>query len=615
MLDPFDRAGAVALPRPVRVLRLRIAGTRSVEPLGAFDREFRLDAGLTVLVADNLRGKTSVLELITWCLRGTPRAGLQGVVRSWLSTVECDALVAGRPLEFRLRLRGGTLVEGRVVSADTELVHATDETSYGERVAALMMELLHLEPLESQSSRSASGRNTYGWPSYFGAMYLPAGREPALLGDDVMGGMPGRLLQVFLDLPGAAVLTRLKAFRDSVVSAARAAAADAQRLRDLMARKRAEADRRLTDARAALAELDGKEPVALSTVVDDITRLSRAVVAAEAESRDALKTFDLIKRQRQHDEMRLADLREHDAARQLFYALDPAACPRCEAPVTDERRAAEKRHATCAVCARPLGARDHADDQEVEREAHYRLTASRDAEKLARDNADDHVRRAARLRDALADAERRLTDADGAARMAARSDLAREVARWEGSVAALDSTAIPGAPTHPTEQSVLDAAIDALEAGRNAASERLFDELDRRIADLARRFGFRDLERVQIDKQARLKVFKTGGPVENFSGQSPGERLRLRIAVVVALLQVGHGHGNASHPGFLMIDSPCAEEVQDADAAALLHALERLCAETPDLQILVTTADEGLVRRTLSEATVIAPPAPGAPLW
>jgi len=50
----------------------------------------------------------------------------------------------------------------------------------------------------------------HGWPAYFGALYLPAARSAALLGDVVMGGLPGRLLQVFLDLPAAGVLTKVK---------------------------------------------------------------------------------------------------------------------------------------------------------------------------------------------------------------------------------------------------------------------------------------------------------------------------------------------------------------------------------------------------------------------
>src|SRR5690348_15391803 len=108
----FDEQGFApelsgAFPRPVQVRRLRIAGTRSVPPLGPFDSEMRFGPGLTVLAADNLRGKTSVFELLTWCLRGSPRSGLQGVVRTWLSRLDCDAVVAGRALGFRLTIEAG----------------------------------------------------------------------------------------------------------------------------------------------------------------------------------------------------------------------------------------------------------------------------------------------------------------------------------------------------------------------------------------------------------------------------------------------------------------------------------------------------------------------------
>jgi hypothetical protein len=59
---------------------------------------------LTALVASNLKDKTSVLELITWCLRGSPRAMLQADVRRWLTQLELDATIAGQPMGFRLSL-------------------------------------------------------------------------------------------------------------------------------------------------------------------------------------------------------------------------------------------------------------------------------------------------------------------------------------------------------------------------------------------------------------------------------------------------------------------------------------------------------------------------------
>ncbi len=125
----------------------------------------------------------------------------------------------------------------------------------------------------------------------------------------------------------------------------------------------------------------------------------------------------------------------------------------------------------------------------------------------------------------------------------------------------------------------------------------------------------RDLDRVKIDRAARLEVYKVGGPKEWFGKQSPGERLRLRIAVVVALLRVGTQFGLATHPGLLLIDSPKAEEVQPVDATALLGELERLAAEMPGLQVILTTADEALAQKVLTKSNIIAPAEPGGPLW
>jgi DNA repair exonuclease SbcCD ATPase subunit len=623
---------ATALPRPIQLLRLRVAGSRSVEPRGNFEREFRFDAGLTVLAADNLRGKTSVFEMITWCLRGSPRSNLQGVVRSWLSRLECDAVVAGRPLGFRLTLSAGELVEGRVLSATNaeslaraqtarpgsgvvEVLHASDQDTFAVRVEALMMELLHLERLDYVSSRAATGNATFGWPAYFGALYLPPGGEAALLGDVVVGGLAGRLLQVFLDLPGAALLTRLKTARDQRDDADRAAEDDATRMWQLLESQRHIAMRRLDQVRSELAEL--ANPPATADILAAVSALTASAVMAEAGLREARETYEALRWQRRVDEKRLNDVLEHEAARILFHALDPQVCPRCEAPIRPARRVAERSDGVCAVCTEPIdhGAADHPDAKAAEQEARWRLTASRDAEKLAAKHRDEVAVHVTARRRELADAESRLAAAQGGEIEERRRGLVNEVARLEGKVAAWESLPVSAESRRDEVRVVLDAAVAILTDAQAAASDDLFDELNTDIAGLARDFGFRNLDHVVIDRAGRLQVFKAGGPREWFRTQSPGERLRLRIAVVVALLRMGHRHGVATHPGLLLIDSPRSEEVQDDDAAALLIALEQLCAETPGLQILVTTADEHLVRRTLRRSAVITPPGPGRPLW
>lgn len=69
-----------------------------------------------------------------------------------------------------------------------------------------------LQPLVNSFKETST--QTHGWPAYFGAVYLPAGGDKALLGEVTSNGLPGRLLQVFLDLPAAAALTRVKTVHD-----------------------------------------------------------------------------------------------------------------------------------------------------------------------------------------------------------------------------------------------------------------------------------------------------------------------------------------------------------------------------------------------------------------
>jgi hypothetical protein len=269
------------------------------------------------------------------------------------------------------------------------------------------------------------------------------------------------------------------------------------------------------------------------------------------------------------------------------------------------------------VCTEPTkpAALDPAEAAAVQQEAQWRLVASQDAEELARRHLDDNAGYAGERRRALADAESALTAARAGEADERRRALVDRVARLEGAVDAWESLPTPGRQPPADLRTVLDAAVAELTELQSAASNTLFEELNADIAVLAREFGFRNLDRVVADRAGRLQVYKTGGPREWFSTQSPGERLRLRIAVVVALLRIGHRHRVATHPGLLLIDSPRSEEVQDDNAAALLIALEQLCETTPGLQVLVTTADEELVARTLTASTIISPPGPGQPLW
>jgi hypothetical protein len=298
----------------------------------------------------------------------------------------------------------------------------------------------------------------------------------------------------------------------------------------------------------------------------------------------------------------------------LFHGLDPAACPRCEAPVASERKAREADSHTCAVCTQPVALDD---DDQAAREAEAELLAALEASSRAEAAVLEALERAeqvsADLSEQLEAAEAELRQARDSAATQERASLELAVARAEGALAVLPGDDDP-VPVDPASE-VLDALVQELEADLVEASGGLFDELGGEIAGLARDFGIESVTEVRINRAASLRIFKGGVDAGGFSAQSPGERLRLRIATVLALLRVGHRRGIATHPGLLMLDSLKAEEVQDADAAALLDALVRAAAETHGLQVLTTSADQALPVGRLPDNAVIAPASHDEPLW
>lgn len=108
--------------RSLRVARLRLRGTKiGPHGTGPFDATFDFPAGVVMAVGANLRGKTTLLEAIALCLRGEPRE-LQRDAAAWLTEVDCDVEVNGRPTGFRVAMRDGAVAGGALLEATTSPV-------------------------------------------------------------------------------------------------------------------------------------------------------------------------------------------------------------------------------------------------------------------------------------------------------------------------------------------------------------------------------------------------------------------------------------------------------------------------------------------------------------
>ncbi len=612
--------------RSIRLVRLRVRGYKAgAVEAGAFDETFNFGLGVTVIAADNLRGKTSILEVLTLLLRGEPR-NLQADVLSWLKEVSLDMHINGQPIGFRLSLETSEVAEGSILAgtiADlaasddsnatgtTELARARGSNEWSEQVSAFMMTQLGLEEMQvfnrARSEDEVGTIKSHGWPAYFGVLYPPSGADKILLGSTAGDQLPVRLMQVFLDMPEATRSMRVRALAQRLDSEFKAEQRRGRDTNAAIAKQLQDAQDRQASAGAQLEALSTQAPV---ESLKDLTALAAAagarVAAARQAAESAAAAFSEAHFARIADEKALNGLRESKAASRLFHGLNPQYCPRCETPINDERRSREHDHHNCAVCDTTLHVDAQDDTTERETQASEALVATRAAER-ALDAAKDASQ--AELSSALDDLkliDERIAQVQGVRQITERIEAEHELAAATAVVEALQAMT-PEDTEPPASVVIFNAASEILKDEITKVSDSLYSELSDTTRDLALTFGIGELENIKIKGNGHMDVFKGGGPRSSFSSQSPGERLRLRYALVIALLHTARTRDIAGHPGLLLLDSLKAEEVQDDHAQTLLQGLVTAAEAEPGMQILVTTADKSLAASVSGVSDTIIP--------
>jgi energy-coupling factor transporter ATP-binding protein EcfA2 len=570
-----------------------------------------LPDGLTVLASDhNLAGKSSVLEIIFWALRGGEPRALQADIRQWLHRVRLELTIGGEDTAIQWDLRDnrvtGSLTiqtQGGPVSRDFAGAHEFEVT-----IGTHMLSRLGLEPVtsfHSDSGGSGGAIQTFGWNALSAALYVPNAAHNAVLGEHSdIAGLPGRLLQVFVGLPWApthmAAQTALK-WLSSERAKTRRRANDDDRVR---ADSIAELEQRAITLRDELNRME--PPDAAATTMDSAAAAFQGALqdlGHAKQRRNSLAAAARAARDARLEEERTALAGQEEVlARRFFHSLNPTICPRCDVPIDEQRHTAELERHTCAVCNHSIDftvdvSPDECEAPEVDA-SRSNLEALREAETTAQEALKD-------IDALIADAEKAVNKRRSAFEVVSTSyrgasqqrDLELQLARIEGALTERRQVAATASGSDGSSTQRLDREITILEAASSLALARmgevqqaLFSEVDNEIVDLARRFGMKNVEAVAIDRSARLRVTKGGGTITWFSSLSRGERLRLRVAVLVALFRVGTHRGANRHPGLLMIDSPGSEEADADDAAAIFAALYEISQETSGLQVVVATA-------------------------
>jgi hypothetical protein len=590
------------LPSPRRLLLIQITFS-GIKDKAAGEEPFSFDwtdlsHGLWAMLSDqNFRGKSSILEVVHWLLRGRPTSNLQEDVRRWIHKASVRFLLDEVEHEVSIECRGG--LHGSLIRRDkngkraVELAKFQNEDEFEAVMADFFMRALSMDSITSWQTNTSNddeaGRAvSHGWAAFSGAMFIGTNYE-TLLGDmPFASGLNARLIQMYMGVPWVSTLASSKSALKGCQNAFDARSRKQAQAQESRQSRESEINDVLVSKREELAALpsDNQLRGSLSRLNNEFASVMRQQALLDKRLTNELEAEEEARVLSIADRKELQAHLDSMAAGAIFRMLDPTYCPRCDNEISEDKKKLEHSTHACSVCGEVTESDE--DAEAIKSDLEQRVKASKGAyEKAAkavsalRQELADMEKNSNLLRDRIDSATSKLGS------YGRQQDLNREIAVLEGRLAEAQRDTVPaGEVREPDEIKALTAIVSETDERVRAVRDDLLKDVSDRIVHYAQRFGMHTLTEASLKANASLSLIK-GETNTSYSKVTEGEKLRLKVATILAMLEIGEQKGVGRHPGLLMIDSPAAQEVSQADLEALVSGLQSVSKDIPHCQIFV----------------------------
>ncbi len=591
----------LAQPRRLVLREIEFSGEKDgVSNAGPFVFSWKdLAHGLWAMLSEhNLRGKSSVIEIVRWMIRGRPSSNLQDDVRRWIHAVRLNFLLdsdeyqitaktQGEPIGSLCRIRSSGAAEGE--SVKTVLANFATDGEFETVMADFFMRAFAMDPISTwRQAKEDEGQSvTHSWVAFSGAMFIGTNYE-VLLGDmPAATGLTSRLMQMYLGVPWVSTLAAAKTAHQIVEQAVQASARKNAQGHETTKARIASLSAEITEKRAELSKIPNDEAVrraidADTTELVNARRQERALVEHEERSVSALRELTAA-----HQEDR-RDLQTHmDAmsAMAVFRRLEPKCCPRCDHTISKAKKELESSTHSCAVCGESIS--NSEDGETIKLELQARVASSEAAVESASAKKKEAEDELTALRQRIDLLQNRIESGSKELGSAVRrQEVAMAVAVLEGRLEEASLSPVAHADDRGGELKILSAIVTETEARVKAMRDGLLADVSIRLVEYAKAFGMGNLSEATLKGNAALSLVKGGAPT-SYSKVTEGEKLRLKVATILAMIEIAESRGIGRHPGLLMIDSPAAQEVSPVDVDHLITGLQAVFTKLPHFQVFV----------------------------
>ncbi len=647
---------------PQKKLILEHIEFRGVKNTNEGEKEFTfnqsLNEGIYILIADNLKGKSSVFKIIKFILTGDNDIAVD--IKSWLKEIYLEFRIndtfytsylnlekhAARGSLFKTKL-DQILDKANDVDPNWIIFNSDSAASYKESIQDFFFNEFQFYHLNWTQKASQKDKNELieakaSWNTYYESIYLTSRASNTL----AFGNQEELIFQMLLGLKLTYPINRIKVKLEKTTF-------DLSKLREYSTReirsREAELNKVKNEYDRTGQKLDKLKQVAETEIdlfqlyedrneytnqldtnnheqvkVDsEILEIKHNVSQLTAQNReitsDGKHYNDLIKKAKKS---KIA-LEEHIQFGIFFSNLDIKICPHCNTSVTDEKRKKEKETKECMLCSHTS-----IDVQQINSDSFELKVDSLQLEidgyekqvKILRGDYQKNTQLIIDLKNQIKEKEKiskelkaknrenskELKDLDKAINDAKKqSGNEKEIVELEKQQAVLeyrlkkleeDSEEIVTGEVIDYEYRIdlLEEALEILKANRTTQNEEIINNFKTLLLEELHDLGITAVSEVSLTNAYKIS-YNINGNWVTFDKISEGEQLRIKIAFYLSIIQLDIKYNSGKHPRLLIIDSPAKEEADKIFIDGLKKLLSSISEKYKnDLQILIGTASREL---------------------
>lgn len=605
--------------------------------------------GVNILIADNLKGKSSVFKVIRFALTGKKPNNIEKWIEQVLLIFRINnktytSYIDSSSRNLKAKLING-LVECYETAKDSEFIwEAKSLDDFAAKMKDFFFSQLSYYSLkwtQKDSRKDAIGLTESGtsWNTYFSSIYLESKDSYNLM----FGAQEVKVFEMLLGLELTYPINRLKVKLDNIKSD--------QSLQDLKTNHRKisqksqikEITNQLYQKQSeydALIEKQKKptEMVDTSSLYLEYDRLTNILnnenkrIQEEQEKliflrkksnsfQEAINKYRTsiseLSKEKEKKEKKVIELTEYINTKMFFSNLDIQHCPNCNHKVSKEKVVLQKKNHTCSLCSEMIDTSDIDNSKDnirvtideikeiiflyekeidkiqkllIKKEESF-IICQEDIDKInIQPNQDLEI-----IKKNIRVIEEQIIEIQKSTQQPVLDNqlinLLKEIGGLETQLESLSLTDTEFVFKHAAQIELLEHAVDLLKTLRLEAGKDLIIKLQTVMLSEVKRFGINNISEIKISENMEIR-FKQLGEMKKFDNFVEGEQLRLKIAFYLSIMQLDITENFGRHVRFLIIDSPTKEEADDEYLDGLIKELQAINnLYKNELQILIGTAN------------------------